>query len=61
MPGGILLINLDNLEAPLAQAYFPITGWPFSVFMNDDTIYMPSGPYGIYIFDASTYNLMEDN
>ena len=61
VPGGILLINLDDLKAPFAQAYFSIIGWPFSVFMSGDTVYMPSGPYGIYTFDTDTYNLMEDN
>jgi hypothetical protein len=60
VPGGILLVNLDDLSSPFAQAYFPILGWPFSVFMNNGVIYMPSGPYGIYTFDTDTYNLMED-
>jgi hypothetical protein len=59
--GGILLVNLQDLTKPFAQAYFPILGWPFSVLMNDDTIYLPSGSYGIYTFDANTYNLMEKN
>ncbi len=57
--GGILVINLDDLTKPVAQAYFPMIGWPYNTFVYQNTVYMPSGQYGIQTFDIDSYNLMK--
>ncbi len=61
VPGGLLVINLDNEVQPYAQAYFPIQGWPQDVRINDDTIYFSAGRYGLYHFDVNASNLLIDS
>ena len=57
-PGGALLFNVDNPAAPYAQAFFPIRGWSSDMFIDGDDIILPAGRYGIYRFDADTFNLL---
>ncbi|MBA2661778.1 MAG: beta-propeller domain-containing protein [Bradymonadaceae bacterium] len=58
VPGGLLVMNLDNLAAPFAQAYFATQGWPQDVVVNGDDIYFAAGRHGLYTFDINTFNLV---
>ncbi len=57
VPGGLLVVNLDDAHAPFAQAYFPTIGWPHRVDLIGDDIIFPAGRYGIYRFDLNEANL----
>lgn len=58
VPGGLLVINLDDAIAPFAQAFFPTLGWPHRVDLVGDDIIFPAGRYGIYRFDLNESNLI---
>jgi hypothetical protein len=58
VPGGLLVMNLDNPAAPFASAYFPTRGWPWRFLIDGDDVIAPAGRYGIYSFDLDTYNLL---
>jgi hypothetical protein len=60
VPGGVLIVNVTNPAAPFAQAYFALLGWPRTMVVEGDKLYMPAGPYGIYNFDLDTFNLLEN-
>ncbi len=55
--GGLLLVDLDDLTSPKAQAYYPMRGWPQSFVVQDSDIVVPAGRFGIYTFDADVQNL----
>ncbi len=57
VPGGILIVNIGNPQSPFAQAYYPLNGWIRRFIVNDDTIIIPAGNYGIYQFDLDGFNL----
>lgn len=59
VPSGMLLVNIEEPAQAHAQAYFPVRGWPRSFQIDGDDIRVAAGPYGIFTFDASTYNLTE--
>ncbi|HEX7479378.1 MAG TPA: beta-propeller domain-containing protein [Polyangiales bacterium] len=56
--GGILLVNVKDPTKPFAQAYFPTMGWSSDMVLDQGEIVLAAGPYGVYRFDASTYNLL---
>ena len=58
VPGGLLVFNLDNAEAPFPQAYFPTRGWPRDIMVVGDDITFAAGRYGIYSFDMDSFNLL---
>jgi hypothetical protein len=57
VPGGLLVINLDNPASPYAQAYFPTRGWPRDIVVEGDDIYFAGGLYGMYKFGLDETNL----
>jgi hypothetical protein len=57
VPGGLLVINLDDAAAPFAQAYFPTRGWPRDIMVEGDDIYFAGGLYGMYKFGLDETNL----
>ena len=57
VPGGLLVINLDQASNPFAQAFFPVLGWPYRLLISGNDILFPAGRYGIYRFDIDTFNL----
>ena len=57
VPGGLLVINMDNPSQPYAQAYYPTRGWPSDLTVEGDTIYFSAGRYGIYQFGLDDENL----
>ncbi len=57
VPGGMLVVNVADATNPHAQAYFPLRGWPRDLDLNGSTVYFAAGAYGLYTFDADTYNL----
>lgn len=59
VPGGMLVVNVSDATNPHAQAYFPLRGWPRDLDVDGDTVYFAAGPFGLYTFDADTYNLQQ--
>lgn len=59
VPGGMLVVNLDRIERPAAQAYFPVIGWPSDIAVAGDDVYLSAGRFGVYTLDANTANLLE--
>lgn len=59
VPGGMLVVNLDRIHSPFAQAYFPVTGWPSAITVDGDDVYLSAGRFGVYTLDANTFNLLE--
>lgn len=57
VPGGLLVMNLDNVDKPYAQAYFPTRGWPRDVNVEGNDIFFSAGPFGLYRFDLNINNL----
>lgn len=58
VPGGLLVVNLDNPAAPYAQAWFATQAWPWNIRVEDGVIRFAAGRYGIYEFDVDTFNLL---
>ncbi len=58
VPGGMLVVNLDDAAAPAAQAYFPLRGWPRALTTNNRHIYFAAGRFGLYGFDVDASNLL---
>ena len=56
--GGLLVVNVEDATHPFAQAYFATIGWASELLLDGDEILFAAGPYGIYRFDASTFNLL---
>jgi hypothetical protein len=58
VPGGLLVLNVQDATAPYPQAYFALQGWPTRVVVANNDIFMPAGPYGMYRFDIDSYNIL---
>jgi hypothetical protein len=56
--GGLLVFDVQDVMHPKAQAYFPTLGWPNEILFDSQDIMFAAGPYGVYRFDASTFNLL---
>ncbi len=59
VPGGLLVMNLDNPAAPFAQAYFPTKGWPRDIHIHNNDIFFSAGQHGLYRFDLNETNLTQ--
>ena len=59
IPGGLLVVNLDDPKAPYAQSYFPTKGWPRDMTISGDSIYFSAGAYGLYTFGLDETNLRQ--
>lgn len=57
VPGGLLIMNLDDPTNPIAQAYYPARGWSRNITVHGDDIFFAAGRFGIYRFDLDAYNL----
>ncbi len=60
VPGGLLVLNIDDVTSPYAQAYFPTQGWSQHIVVDDDDIYFSAGRYGMYKFGLDETNLLSD-
>jgi hypothetical protein len=60
VPSGLLIVNLENPEAPVAQAYYPVIGWPTRMVPEGSFLYIPAGRYGLYRFDVTSLNLLTE-
>ncbi|MET0284169.1 MAG: beta-propeller domain-containing protein [Polyangiales bacterium] len=58
VPGGFLVINAQNAQAPYAQAFFPQQGYLEKTTFQGDTLFLASGPFGLRAFDATASNLL---
>lgn len=58
VPGGMLVINIDDPTAPRSQAYFPLRGWPRALTFEGRHMYFAAGPFGLYDFDVDASNLL---
>lgn len=59
VPGGLLLLDLEDPAAPAPQAFFATLGWPSAIRIHEGRILVPAGRYGIYAFDLEASNLLE--
>ena len=57
VPGGLLVMNLDDPRQPYAQGYFPTNGWPRGITVEGDDIFFAAGRYGIQRFGLDEFNL----
>ncbi len=57
VPGGLLVMNLDDPSQPYAQGYFPTNGWPRAITVEGDDIFFAAGRYGIQRFGLDEFNL----
>lgn len=57
VPGGMLVMNLDDPRLPYAQAYFPTMGWPSRIERSGRDVYFAAGRFGIVRFDVDEVNL----
>lgn len=58
VPGGLLIVSLADATSPEAQSYYPIQGWPQSLSVEGDRLFVPAGPYGLYDLDINASNLL---
>ena len=59
VPGGLLVVNLDDPTNPYAQAYFPTRGWPQDLTVHDGAVYFSAGRYGLYTFGLDESNITQ--
>jgi hypothetical protein len=60
VPGGILVVNVDDASAPYAQAFFSVVGWTNDIEFDNGRIYLSTGRFGIYEMNADTFNLLTE-
>jgi hypothetical protein len=58
VPGGLLVVDVQDPAKPKAQAYFPVAGWPSDIVFDGESILFAAGSYGIYRLDANVFNLL---
>jgi hypothetical protein len=58
VPGGMLMVNVEDATNPYAQAYFPTLGWPQDTTVSDGRLIFAAGRYGIYEFSLDAFNLL---
>ncbi len=61
VPGGLLVLNLEDPAQPSPQAFFATPGWPSAMLVDGDQVMFPAGRYGIYEFGLDTFNLLTPN
>jgi hypothetical protein len=59
VPGGLMIINVEDAEQPRAQAFFNTTGWPEQILFEDGEILIAAGRYGIHRFASDAWNLLD--
>ena len=59
LPDGLLIVDLEDIENPEAQAYLSLKGWPESIVVNSDKVYVSAGEYGLYVENLDLRNLEE--
>ena len=60
--GGLLMVNLDAPEKPIAQAFFKTWYWYYGDIparIIDDQVYVPAGPSGIQQLGIDASNLLQ--
>lgn len=57
VPGGLLVMDLEDPAEPQAQAWFPTRGWPRQLVLHGDDIYFAAGRYGLYRFGLNDFNI----
>lgn len=60
VPGGLLVINVEQPTAPFAQGFFHTNGWPEQILFEAGEITIAAGRYGIHRFDADAFNLLTE-
>lgn len=58
VPGGLLVLDVEDAAHPSAQAYFATPGWPSAFVIDGQRVLFAAGQYGIYDFDLDTFNLL---
>lgn len=55
--GGVLVVNMEDLNNPYLQAFLPMRGWSNDFLLEGNELLIAAGLYGIYDFDITTSNL----
>lgn len=58
VPGGMLVMNIENPALPTVQAFLPARDWWIHTTVRDESLIFAAGPYGIYELDLDTVNLL---
>lgn len=58
VPGGLLVLSLDDPTRPRPQAFYATPGWPTRLLQVGRDLLFPAGPYGLYRIDLDARNLL---
>jgi len=58
VPGGLLVMSLDDPTRPRPQAFYPARGWPTRFLQSGRDLLFAAGPYGLYRVDLDAENLL---
>ena len=58
VPGGLMIINVEDAAAPRAQAFFNTTGWPEQILFEGNDVLIAAGRYGVHRFASDEWNLL---
>jgi len=59
VPGGLMIINVEDAAQPRAQAFFNTPGWPEQILFEDGEVLIAAGQYGIHRFASDQWNLLD--
>jgi hypothetical protein len=57
VPGGLLVMNLENPAKPFPQAWFATSAWPAELVPHGDTLLFAGGRYGVYRLNLKAFEL----
>lgn len=58
VPGGMLVMNIEDPANPFAQAWFPTRGWWSNTTVRGDRLIFAAGPFGITEANLNEFNLL---
>ena len=58
VPGGMLVMNIEDPANPFAQAWFPTRGWWSNSTVRGDRLIFAAGPFGITEANLNEFNLL---
>jgi hypothetical protein len=58
VPGGLLVMNLDDPTTPYPQVFFSVSAWPEEVIVDGRRIYLAGGLFGLYVLDLDAFDML---
>ena len=58
VPGGMMVMNVEDPSSPFAQAWFPTPGWWSNATVRGDRFIFAAGPVGITEANLNEFNLL---